>query len=136
MNDHGFSALEGHKYVRLTTYRRDGREVATPVWFAFPENAGAGERAYVVTGASTGKAKRIRAGSPADLTPSDWRGRPINGSSTIRAAARLLPDEESGPAEEALSGKYGLQYRAFDLVERRVSRNPSERVFLELTPQG
>lgn len=130
----GLSTLEGHKYVRLTTYHRDGREVHTPVWFAFPENAATGERAYVVTGLNSGKVKRIRAGSPVDLTPSDWRGRPIQGAETVRTTARLLPDEESGAAEEALSKKYGLQYRAFEFVESRVPRNPPERVFLELTP--
>ncbi|WP_047863772.1 PPOX class F420-dependent oxidoreductase [Rubrobacter aplysinae] len=129
-------ALEGHKYVRLTTYRRDGREVATPVWFAFPDNAATGDRAYVVTGLDSGKVKRIRAGSPVDLTPSDWRGRPLRDAGTVRAGARLLSDEESGAAEAALSKKYGYQYRAFEFVEGRMSRNPSERVFLELTPQG
>lgn len=139
MNGNGLSALEGHKYVRMTTYRRDGRAVNTPVWFAFPANAATGDRAYVVTGANTGKAKRIRAGSLVDLVPSDWRGRPVSGAGPIRAAARLLPDDESRLAEEALSKKYGMQYRAFEFVERRVPRNPPERVLLELVvrePQG
>lgn len=130
------SALEGHRYVRMTTYRRDGRAVHTPVWFAFPENAQSGDRVYVVTGLESGKAKRIRAGSAVDLTPSDWRGRPARNAGTVRTAARLLPEREALCAEEALSGKYGLQYRVFDLVERRVPRNPPERVYLELTPQG
>lgn len=130
------SALEGHKYVRLTTYRRDGREVNTPVWFAFPGDAATGDEAYVVTGLDSGKVKRIRAGSPVDLTPSDWRGRPLRGAETVRAAARLLSGEESGLAEDALSKKYGLQYRAFEFVESRVPRNPPERVFLELRPAG
>jgi PPOX class probable F420-dependent enzyme len=132
-SDSTLERLEGHKYVRLTTYRRDGREVATPVWFAFPDNASAGDRAYVVTGLNSGKVKRIRAGSPVDLTPSDWRGRPLHAAETIRAGVRLLSDEESGAAEDALSKKYGLQYRAFEFVEGKVSRNPPERVFLELS---
>ncbi len=136
MSSEDLSALEGRKYVRLTTYRRDGREVNTPVWFAFPENAATGDKAYVVTGLNSGKVKRIRAGSPVDLTPSDWRGRPLRGAETIRAAARLLSGEESGVAEDALSKKYGLQYRAFEFVESRVPRNPPERVFLELTARG
>lgn len=136
MSKEDLFALEGHKYVRLTTYRRDGREVNTPVWFAFPENAATGDEAYVVTGLNSGKVKRIRAGSTVDLTPSDWRGRPLRGAETVRAAARLLSGEESGVAEDALSKKYGLQYRAFEFVEQKVPRNPSERVFLELTPEG
>ena len=136
MNGGDLSALEGHNYVRMTTYRRNGRAVHTPVWFAFPENAAAGDRAYVVTGLESGKAKRIRAGSRVDLAPSDWRGRPVRGAETVSVAARLLSGEDSGAAEDSLSKKYGLQYRIFDLIERRVPRNPPERVFLELTPQA
>jgi len=133
------SVLKGHRYVRLTTYRRNGREVATPVWFAFPANAATGEgpdRAYVVTGLNSGKVKRIRAGSRVELTPSDWRGRPLRDAGTVPADARLLPDEESARAEEALSKKYGLQYRAFEFFEQKVPRNPPERVFLELTAKS
>lgn len=130
------SALEGHSYVRMTTHRRDGREVATPVWFAFPDNARTGDRVYVVTGANTGKAKRIRAGSPADLTPSNWRGRPAAGARTVRAAGRFLDGPEAEAAERALAAKYGLQYRAFNFVEERVPRSATERVFLELTPRS
>lgn len=134
MNESDLSALEGHRYVRMTTYRRDGRAVHTPVWFAFPEGARTGEVVYVVTGLESGKVKRIRAGSEIELAPSDWRGRPVRGAGTVRVLARLLPDDEARPAEEALSKKYGLQYRIFDLVERRLARGPHERVLLELTP--
>lgn len=133
MNENALSALEGHRYVKMTTYRRNDREVATPVWFAFPGDAATGDRIYVVTGLNSGKVKRIRAGSRIELTPSDWRGRPARGAGTLRAAARLLTDKESRVAEESLSKRYGLQYRAFDLVERKVPRHPPERVFLELT---
>lgn len=129
------SVLEGHRYVRMTTYRRDSRAVHTPVWFAFPESAGSGDRIHVVTGLESGKVKRIRAGSAVDLTPSDWRGRPVRAADTVRVVVRLLPEDETRRAEEALSKKYGLQYRIFDLVERRVPRNPPERVYMELTPQ-
>lgn len=130
------SDLEGHRYVRMTTYRRDGRAVHTPVWFAFPGNERTGDRAYVVTGLESGKVKRIRAGSAIDLAPSDWRGRPVPGAVTMRVGVRLLPEDEARLAGEALSKKYGLQYRVFDFVERRVPRNPPERVYLELAPRG
>src|ERR1700730_1504716 len=44
------------KYVSLATYRRNGVEVATPVWIA--ELAG---RYYVFSAGDAGKIKRIRA---------------------------------------------------------------------------
>jgi uncharacterized protein len=134
VNESELSALEDHRYVRMTTYRRDGRAVHIPMWFAFPEGARTGEVVYVVTGFESGKVKRIRAGSEIELIPSDWRGRPVREAGTVRVLARLLSDDESRSAEEALSKKYGLQYRVFDLVERRLVRGSHERVLLELTP--
>jgi len=43
------------RYLSLTTYRRDGRPVATPVWFVQAEG-----RLLVVTDGNSGKVKRIR----------------------------------------------------------------------------
>ncbi len=40
-------------FVLLTTYRRDGEAVPTPVWIADD-----GERLLVTTGAASGKVKR------------------------------------------------------------------------------
>lgn len=134
VTERAFPALEGRKYMRFTTYRRSGEAVATPVWFAFPE--GRKDRLYVVTGPNTGKMKRIRAGSPLDLVPSDWRGRPVGDAPEARAAARQLDGAEAEAAEAALSAKYGWQYRAFSFVEERATRGRSERTFLEITPRG
>ncbi len=120
--------LEGYRYVSLTTFRkRSGRPVATPLWFAL-----AGERAYVLTGLHSGKARRIRAGSRILLTPSDWRGRPLEATS-VEAAARPLEGREEERAGEALGRKYGWQYRLFNLVQQ-LPREPAEHVFLELRP--
>jgi len=43
------------KYISVTTYRRDGTDVATPVWFVQD-----GDRLLIRTGVDSGKAKRIR----------------------------------------------------------------------------
>ena len=53
-----FEHLEGHRYARLTTYRKSGEPVPITVWFAVvgvPDN-----RVYVFTDALSGKAKRVR----------------------------------------------------------------------------
>lgn len=118
--------LGGSRYVRLTTYRRSGRGVATPVWVA-----GAGGSLYVITGRGTGKAKRIRNDPRVDLAPSDFRGRPKGGD--VRAVARLMDEAESAVADRALQEKYGWQYRLFRLVER-LRGSADEIVFLELRP--
>jgi PPOX class probable F420-dependent enzyme len=50
------AATGDSRYIALTTYRRDGRSVTTPVWAVALEG-----RHYVFTANSTGKAKRVRA---------------------------------------------------------------------------
>lgn len=121
-----FDALAGHRYVRLSTVRKNGEAVPTPVWFAR-----VGENLYVVTGGNTGKAKRIRNNPGVALAPSDFRGRPKGHD--LRAVARLTEERKGGAADRALRSKYGWQYRAFELVERLLG-SADDLVFLELSP--
>lgn len=121
--------LEGHRYIRLTTFRRSGEAVPTTVWFAL-----VGERAYVFTSANSGKAKRIRNNSSVIVTPSNFRGRPKTQSS-IEAEARLMNEDEEEMPNRAIDQKYGWQYRLFNFVIG-LPRNPPEHVFLELRPAG
>ena len=62
VESHPFTALANAQYINLTTFRKSGVAVATPVWFA--EHAGT---LYVETTASTGKVKRIRHTSRATI---------------------------------------------------------------------
>lgn len=119
--------LEGYRYVRMVTYRRNGEGVPTTVWFALVDG-----RAYVFTGAQTGKAKRIRNNPRVRLTPSNYRGKPIVQSS-VEAEARFLDNDEEEFAERALDAKYGWQYRLYNSVLGRVAPQ-HEHVFLELRP--
>ena len=121
-----FDALAGGRYVRLTTFRKSGAAVPTPVWFAR-----VGENLYVVTGRNTGKAKRIRNNPDVTLAPSDFRGRPKGPD--LRAVAGLTDEKRGGPADRALRGKYGWQYRVFELVEG-LRGAADDLVYLELRP--
>jgi hypothetical protein len=62
--------LAGEQYVRLTTFRRDGTPVGTPVWLV----GGDGEL-LVITGSTTGKVKRLRHTPRVLLAACDARGR-------------------------------------------------------------
>ncbi len=121
-----FDALQGARYVRLSTFRKSGEAVPTPVWFAR-----VGENLYVVTGRSTGKAKRIRNNPDVVLAESDFRGRPKGRD--VRAVARLTDQQKGGPADRALRGKYGWQYRVFEFVEGLRGAS-DDLVYLELRP--
>lgn len=66
----GFAALVGQKYINLTTFRRDGSPVTTPVWFTSE-----GELLYITTYDGTGKVKRLRANERVEIAASDARGK-------------------------------------------------------------
>ncbi len=90
-------------YVNLATFRRDGREVRTPVWVASD-----GERLIVWTNIHSGKVKRVRNGSRVRLAACDARGK-LRGD-WAEGHARLLEDPaERDRALEALFRKYGWQ---------------------------
>lgn len=119
-----FTILQGHKYMNLITFRRNGQPVSTPVWMAQ-----AGERLYVTTEMNTGKVKRIRHTSRVQLAPSDRAGKQIG--PTVWGNARLLSGTQAEHADTLLGEKYGLMKRLFDLFGKLRS---GERVFLEIVP--
>lgn len=121
-----FDALEGARYIRLSTFRKSGEAVPTPVWFTR-----VGENLYFTTGRNTGKAKRIRNNPEVAIAPSDFRGRPKGRD--IRAVARLTDEPKGGTADRALRKKYGWQYRVFEFVEGLIG-SAEELAFLELRP--
>ncbi len=81
--------LEGHSYARLTTFRKSGEPVSTPVWFALGPGH---ERVYVFTDVESGKVRRIRNDPRVGLAPSGFRGRPRGAE--VRAEARVLDRAE------------------------------------------
>jgi len=52
-----FDPLSSAQYASLTTFRRNGTAVPTPIWFAIYEPTGT---MYIETDATSGKVKRIR----------------------------------------------------------------------------
>jgi PPOX class probable F420-dependent enzyme len=115
------------RYVSLATFRRDGREVRTPVWIA-----GDGGRLYVYCNAKSGKVKRVRNNGRARIAACDARGKLTQPEVWQDAKARLAGDEatrERGFA--ALHRKYGWQMHAAMLFARLGGRY-ADRAILEL----
>lgn len=71
----------------LTTYRRDGTGVATPVSIALD-----GDRAYFVSAAGSGKAKRLARDPDVTLAACTTSGRVLG--QAVRARVRLLDRAE------------------------------------------
>jgi uncharacterized protein len=108
--------LDQHRYLSLVTFRGNGVEVATPVWFAAAAN-----RLYVFTAGESGKVKRLRRSSRARVAPCDARGR-VDGP-WRDATARLVDDERSiRLARGALQAKYGWQLVLLDFGARLTGR--------------
>lgn len=82
--------LATEKYLLLTTFRKDGRGVSTPVWAARY-----GEELVVRTPAEAGKVKRIRRNGTVQVAPCDIRGR-ARGQSVPGRARLLDPDQMRG----------------------------------------
>jgi PPOX class probable F420-dependent enzyme len=93
--------LGAEKYVLLTTFRKDGRAVSTPLWVV-PD--GTGLAAW--TPADSGKVKRIRNSGRVTLAPCDVRGNPKG--EAVEAVARIGSAEETARIRPALGRKYGL----------------------------
>ena len=91
------------KYVSLTTYRKDGTAVATPVW-----HVRHGDELYVVTEADTWKVKRIRNNSRVVVTVCGARGGIAPGAPSAEGTARLLDEAGTQRARTMLARKYVL----------------------------
>lgn len=120
-----FPTLQGHKYANLTTYRKNGAAVVTPVWFAEEDG-----KVYVMTLESAGKTKRIRNNPRVQLAPCTARGKPLG--PPVDAVARILTSAEEAVAKQALDRKYGLVKKVFDLITGL--RKPQQRVYFEIKP--
>jgi uncharacterized protein len=104
--DRGLELLEGHKYCLLTTFKRSGEAVPTPVWFGLADG-----KLYFRTYADAVKIKRIRNEPRVLVGPCDVRGKPKG--EIVEARARLVSEEEERrQAERAVQSNYGL-FRRF-----------------------
>lgn len=124
--------LAAEKYISLTTFKRDGTRVATPVWVMRD-----GDHLYVITDVSSGKAKRLRNSSRAEVAPCDMRGN-VTGSS-VPATAVLLDDAGTAKVEKLVNAKYGLMATVLGLlgrVRRMVGRGDERRVGIEITVEA
>lgn len=113
------------KTVLLTTYRRDGTPVGTPVNIVVD-----GDRAYFRTWDTAWKLKRIRNNPEVEVAPSTFRGKPTGPA--IRAHARVLSGDESAYAGRALARKYPIIQGFLVPLFHRLRRNRTMHV--ELTP--
>ncbi|HET7397597.1 MAG TPA: PPOX class F420-dependent oxidoreductase [Intrasporangium sp.] len=98
------AALAEQRYVSLTTFRRDGAPVSSPVWVARD-----GDELVVITVDDVGKTKRLAHTARVELRPSDIRGAVSQGAPTYAGTARVVRDPAGVEAvKRAISAKYPM----------------------------
>jgi uncharacterized protein len=124
------SELANEEYVSITTFKRDGTPVSTPVWVA-----GENGNLLVISGADTWKVKRIRRDGHVRIAPCSARG--ASRGEPIDADATIDPDTEA--VEKLLARKYGWKYRSLmrlNALMRKLRRRPTPAgVTLRITPR-
>jgi uncharacterized protein len=113
-----------HKRALLTTFRRNGKPVSTPVWAALADG-----RLYVRSERAAGKLKRLRNDTRVLIAPCTVRGKPLG--APFEARARALAAAEEPLAERVLANRYGL---GRELFERSMDLLRIDMCFLEITP--
>jgi len=95
------TAIQGKNYISLTTFRKNGVGVATPVWFGEAD-----AKLYVMTRSDSGKYKRLRKNPQVRIAPCTIRGR-VTGPE-FAATASILPAEDWPRARKTIEQKYWL----------------------------
>ena len=120
-----FPDLGREQCIALTTFRKTGQAVTTPVWFA--ESNGT---IYVETHSDAGKLKRLRHTARVTLAPCTYSGK-VTGAVSEGNARILTEPEECTAASEALAKKYGLMRSLFHFV-RNVRRMLQRKAKVEV----
>lgn len=122
------------KYLSLTTYRRDGSPVSTPVWFV--EDGG---RLFVTTAADSYKAKRLRRNPAAMVSPCTARGVPT--ADAIPVVVEFLPAREHDRVDRLMAKKYRADrililpvYRLVMKLRGKLRAEPGSGAYLAITP--
>jgi PPOX class probable F420-dependent enzyme len=93
--------LRNTKTILLTTYKKDGTPVATPVSIAFD-----GDRAFFRSYDKAWKTRRLRRNPAVQAAPATLRGQPTGPA--VRARATLLDGEQARLAARALARRHRI----------------------------
>jgi uncharacterized protein len=114
-------ALFPGRFLSVTSFKRDGTGVATPLWFVSD-----GSRLYALTDLHSPKVRRVRRNSRVLVAPcrvdGKLRGDPIPGSAEVLTAT---PDLER--VQSLLLDRYRISYRVVMLAYRAGRRLRGDR---------
>ena len=103
----GFEAFAGHKYLNLETFKKNGKGVKTPVWFAADPSVpldSSDAKLFVYTIGVSGKVKRIRNIPRARIAPCTAAGKLLG--DWVEARAEIVTGAEAEHGMKLLNKKY------------------------------
>ncbi len=104
--------LADEKYLLLTTFRKNGKPVPTPVWVAQLADGKMGH----YTSSGSGKAKRLAHTSRVTVQPCDGRGRVKDGTESVEATAELVTGAQLDEITRKIKEKYGFSTKVTKLL--------------------
>ena len=114
--DQALDRIGRGSHVSLTTFRRNGQAVPTPVGGLVQDGT-----LYVLTPPETGMVKRIRNNPQVTIAPCNMKGTVPAGAPTVGATARLLDPVETARVEEMMRRRF-FMYRLVHLLDRVLRR--------------
>jgi PPOX class probable F420-dependent enzyme len=120
-NERAIREIGSAKCISLTTFKRDGSRVSTPIWFNVIDG-----KIFVTTETGAWKAKRVANNPNVEFAVCTQRGR-VTGQ-TFGGTARVLPPIEL-PAVVAAKKRRYLAFRLIHLFKK-------DQVAIEITPDA
>lgn len=126
------SALGPEKFVSLTTFKKDGTAVSTPMWIGHD-----GDNLFFWTPADSWKAKRVKNNPRVELAPCSRRGKVRDGAQRVDGVAEVITEAAT---VQRLAGvirrKYGIEFIIVTFIERLLARGAKPRLILRITPSS
>ncbi|PPR79537.1 MAG: hypothetical protein CFH01_00368 [Alphaproteobacteria bacterium MarineAlpha2_Bin1] len=119
---------KNENYISLSTQKKDGTFINTPVWFAQEGNL---NNYYVYTLKSSGKVKRIRNFTSVKIAPCNFSGK-IRGCWENAKAELIVEEETINLAYSLLRSKYGIIFKIGDFLSWVIG-NYSKRQIIKLS---
>jgi PPOX class probable F420-dependent enzyme len=122
------TALGDEKFVSLTTFKKDGSAVASPMWIGRD-----GDDLFFWTPVDSWKAKRAKNNPRVTLVPCSRGGRVREGATAVNGVAEVVTE----PATvRRLAGvirrKYGIEFVIVTFIERILARGKKARLILRI----
>jgi PPOX class probable F420-dependent enzyme len=123
------TTLAAQKFVSLTTFKKNGDAVATPLWIGDD-----GGQLFFWTPADSYKVKRVRNNPRVTLVPCGRFGQPHDGAAVVEGSAEVIDDAATVERlAKVIRRKYGVEFVVVTFIERVLARGRKPRVILRIT---